>query len=207
MLKRIRNLFLTGVLVLLPLISSIYILWVLFYKIESWTGPMFEAFMGREIPGVGIIFTFITVILVGLFATNIIGRRIIQFGENILLKIPLFRNIYISIKQVLEALFTSNKDSFKKVVMFEYPRRGLYQIGFITKETSTYIESLTGKELYNIFLPTTPNPTSGMFIMVPKDQIYVLDLSIEAALKLIISGGIINPDPLLKNNKENGKVM
>ncbi len=206
MLKRIRNLFFAGVLVLLPLISSIYILWILFYKIETWTSPLIETVLGRQIPGIGIIFTFITILLVGLFATNIIGKRIIQFGENILLKIPLFRNVYISIKQVLEGIFTANKDSFKKVVLFEYPRRGIYQIGFITKDASDYIESITEKKLYNIFLPTTPNPTSGMFIMVPKEQVYVLDLSVEEGLKLIISGGIINPDPLV-SGKEKGKVV
>ncbi|ACL70005.1 DUF502 domain-containing protein [Halothermothrix orenii] len=196
MFRRLRNLFLTGVLVLLPLIASVYVLWFLFNSVEKWTAPMVKVVLGRNIPGVGIIFTIIFIFLVGLFATNIIGKRIISFGERVLLKIPLFRNIYISIKKVLEGLFTSKKDTFKKAVLFEYPRKGLYQIGFITSESSPYFDYLTGEKLLNIFLPTTPNPTSGMFIMIPKEDAIILDLSVEDALKLIISGGILNPETL-----------
>ncbi|MFW6390015.1 MAG: DUF502 domain-containing protein, partial [Halanaerobiales bacterium] len=125
---------------------------------------------------------------------NIIGKKIISFGENILLKIPFFNNIYISIKKVLNAIFSRHHNSFKKPILFEYPRKGLYQIGFLTKEASPYFDSITGEKLYNIFLPTTPNPTSGMFIMVPQEEAVILDLSVEEALKLIISGGILNPE-------------
>jgi uncharacterized membrane protein len=192
MFKKIGNLFITGILILLPLVSSIYILWYLFYIIDSWTNPLIRLVLGREIPGVGLLFTLIIIFLLGLFATNIIGRSIIQFGENILLKIPLFRHIYISIKEVLEGLFTKKKGSFKKAVLFEYPRRGLYQIGFITRESAYYFNYVTGKKLYNIFLPTTPNPTSGMFLMIPEEDLIFLDVNVEDALKLIISGGIIN---------------
>lgn len=196
MFKRVRNLIFTGILVILPLVASIYIIYFLFSVIDRWTRPLIEILIGREVPGMGIIFTFLVILFVGLFATNIIGKRIIIFGENILLRIPLFRNIYISIKKVLEAIFTRNTSSFKKPVLFEYPRKGLYQVGFLTRDSSPYFDSITGRELYNIFLPTTPNPTSGMFILVPKEEAIILDLSIEDALKLIISGGILSPESL-----------
>ncbi|MDI3547712.1 MAG: hypothetical protein PWR10_1364 [Halanaerobiales bacterium] len=196
MFKKVRNLIFTGILVILPLVASIYIIYFLFSVIDRWTRPLIEILIGREVPGVGIIFTFLVILFVGLFATNIIGKRIIIFGENILLRIPLFRNIYISIKKVLEAIFTRNTSSFKKPVLFEYPRKGLYQVGFLTRDSSPYFDSITGRELYNVFLPTTPNPTSGMFILIPKEEAIILDLSIEDALKLIISGGILSPESL-----------
>lgn len=201
MFKKIRNLLLTGILVLLPLVASIYIIWFLFIFIDKWTGPVIEFFLGEKVPGVGIIFTLLIILLAGLFATNIIGKKIIVFGEKILMRIPLFRNIYMSIKSVLESIFTNNTSSFKKAVLFEYPRRGLYQVGFLTRDSSPYFDSITDRELYNIFLPTTPNPTSGMFIMVPREDVIILDLSVEEALKLIISGGILNPCiPVIKEN-------
>lgn len=200
--KRLRNLFIAGIIVLLPLVATVYIIYFLFNFIERWTGPLIETVIGRQIPGIGIIFTFIVIFLAGLFATNIIGRKIIEFGETILLKIPLFRNIYGSIKKVMEALFTKNKNSFKQPVLFEYPRKGLYQIGFLTNDSSPYFDQKTGRELYNIFLPTTPNPTSGMFIMAPRDDVILLNLSIEEALKVIISGGILNPSFLAKINEK-----
>ncbi len=194
MLKKIRNLFFTGILVLLPLVVSIYILWYLFIIIDNWTSPVVELIFNRELPGLGIILTLLVVFLAGLFATNILGKKIIKFGESILLKIPLFRNIYISIKGVLEGMFHQQRKSFEKAILFEYPRKGLYQVGFITNDSSYYFNNLTGKILYNVFLPTTPNPTSGMLILVPKEDTYILDMSVEDAMKLIISGGILSPN-------------
>ncbi|MFW6288134.1 MAG: DUF502 domain-containing protein [bacterium] len=194
MLKKLRNLFITGIVVILPLAGSVYILYFVFNIIDTVTGPLIELLFGRELPGVGLIISFLTIIFIGFFATNIIGKKIISFGEKILLMIPLFNSLYISIKQILDAFFTQHHTSFKKPVLFEYPRKGLYQIGFLTKDSSPYFDEITGKKLYNIFLPTTPNPTSGMFLMVPVDEAILLDLSIEESLKLIISGGIINPE-------------
>ncbi len=193
MLRKIRNVFITGIVVILPLAGSLYIIYFIFSLINQGTEPLIEMALGRKIPGVGIVFSFIVIFLIGLFATNIIGKRIILFGEKILLKIPLFNSIYTSIKNVLDAIFTQKHSSFKKPVLLEYPREGIYSIGFLTKDSSPYFDAITGKELYNIFLPTTPNPTSGMFIMVPKEEAVILDLTIEEALKLIISGGILNP--------------
>jgi len=193
MLKKLRNIFIAGIVVILPLAGSVYIIYLVFNIIAKVTDPLIELLFGRDLPGLGIILSFLTISIIGFFASNIIGKRIILFGEKILLKIPFFNSIYISIKQILDAFFTQHHSSFRKPVLFEYPRKGLYQIGFLTKESSPYFDSITGRKLYNIFLPTTPNPTSGMFIMVPVDEAILLDLSIEESLKLIISGGIINP--------------
>ncbi len=203
-LKKLRNIFLTGILVILPLVASIYILWYLFVFIDNLVRPMVILLFKRDLPGAGIILTLLVIMITGVFATNVIGKKIITVAENLLLKIPLYRNIYISFKQFLEGLFHQNKDSFEQVIIFEYPRKGLYQMGFITKETSSFFNSLTGKELYNVFLPTTPNPTSGMFIMVPKEEAIIIDISIEEALKLIISAGILTPEKV-KRKEMKGK--
>lgn len=194
MIKKLRNLFLTGILVLLPLIVSVFILWYLFELIESWAGPVVEVFFGRELPGVGLALTVLLIFLAGLFATNFLGKKLIRRGELILLKIPLFRSIYISVKQLLEGMFTQDTKSFEKAIILEYPRRGIYQIGFITREESAFFESYFEKKVYKVFLPTTPNPTSGMFLLVPEEDIMMLDASVEEALKLVVSAGIITPD-------------
>ena len=199
LLKKIRNFFLTGILVLLPLIGSLYILWYVFVLIDSWTRPLVEFIIGKDLPGVGIILDILLIFVTGILATNIIGKKIIQLGELILLRIPLLRNIYFSIKQILEGVFTHKKSNLKKPILFEYPRTGLYQIGFITKETTARFNKLAGRKMYNIFLPTTPNPTSGMFIMVPQEDAIILDISVEDALKLVVSGGIIVPGSKKKN--------
>ena len=194
MLRKFRNLFFAGILVILPLTISVYVLWYMFKVIDNWTSPLVQLLFNRDIPGFGFALTILIILGAGVFATNIIGRKIISVGENILVKIPLFNNIYVSIKRILEGFFSHHKGTFKKAILFEYPRKGLYQIGFITKETCSHFDDLTGEKLYNVFLPTTPNPTSGKFVMVPEEDMIMLDLTVEQALKLVISGGILTPD-------------
>ncbi|MFW6006443.1 MAG: DUF502 domain-containing protein [Halanaerobiales bacterium] len=172
----------------------------MFKIIDNWTNPVVLLILNRNIPGIGVILTIIIILGAGIFATNIIGRKIIQIGENILIKIPLFNNIYVSVKRILEGFLSHKKETFKKPILFEYPRKNLYQIAFITKKTSSSFDEQTGEKLYNVFLPTTPNPTSGQFVMVPESEMIILDLSVEEALKLVISGGILSPEekPVLK---------
>jgi len=196
MLKRLRNLLLTGILVILPLIGSLYIFYYIFLLLDNLTIPLVNLVLGKEIRGIGFALDIIIILLVGLFATNIIGKQIILMGEDFLLKIPLFKNIYISIKRLIEGMFVGNKQGFKKAVIFEYPRKGIYQIGFVTRNTPERINNITGKKTYNIFLPTTPNPTSGMFVMVPCEDVKELDMHVEDVVKLIISGGILVPGEL-----------
>lgn len=121
------------------------------------------------------------------------GRKLIETGETLLAKIPLVRNIYLTVKQVIEALFLKNKTAFKQVVMFEYPRKGIYQLGFVTNMGRGEIQIKTNEEVVNVFIPTTPNPTSGMLVLIPKDDLIFLEMSVEQAMKMIISGGIVVP--------------
>ncbi|MFW6308553.1 MAG: DUF502 domain-containing protein [bacterium] len=196
MLRKIRNLFLAGLLVLLPLVLSVTVFWYLFINIDRLTRPLVTFVFGGEIRGIGFVLTILFIFAAGIFATNFIGRKIINFGESILVKIPLFNNIYMAIKQILEGLFTHHKTNFKKAILFEYPRRGVYQIGFITRESSPILNEEIDQAMYNVFVPTAPNPTSGMFVMVPKKEVIILDIPIEEALKMVISGGLLSPEEI-----------
>ncbi len=207
MLRKIRNIFLAGLLVILPLIISVTVIWYLFVYIDTWTRPVVRFIWGQEIQGIGFGLTLIIIMAAGIFATNFIGRKIINIGERLLVKIPLFNNLYLGVKQILEGLFTQNTSSFKHAILFEYPRKGIYQIGFITRKTSSSVEQLTGEPMYNVFLPTAPNPTSGMFVMVPREEAIVLNISVEKALKMVISGGMISPEHIEDLKEINGSVQ
>jgi len=148
---------------------------------------------GFNIPGLGVALTFLVVIITGMIVANLFGRRLVRLWESMLARIPLVRSIYSGVKQVLETLFTSGGKSFRKVVLIEYPRRGLWTLAFLTGDGAEEIQDKTGRELVNVFVPTTPNPTSGFFLMVPRDETSELDMSVDAGLKLIVSAGVVMP--------------
>lgn len=155
-----------------------------------------ENLLGFNIPGLGVALTALTVIITGMVFANLFGRRLVRLWEDMLARIPLVRSIYSSVKQITETLFSTQGKSFRKVVLVEYPRRELWTLAFLTGETAEALIDLTGRDLVSIYVPTTPNPTSGFFIMVPKEDIVVLDITVEAGLKLILSTGVVVPDPL-----------
>lgn len=137
--------------------------------------------------------TVAIIFLIGALATNIFGRELVKLGEKILNKIPVVRSIYTGTKQVVQTILDAQIETFSKVVMVEFPRKGLWAIGFITCENRGEIQHLTGQEVLNVFVPTTPNPTSGFLVFAPKDQIIELSMTIEEGLKFAISGGIVSP--------------
>ncbi|AGB41794.1 hypothetical protein Halha_1883 [Halobacteroides halobius DSM 5150] len=194
MLKQIRNYFITGLVVLLPLLATIYILSAVISMVEQGFGPLIEFIIGKRIYGLSIIISVGVILGVGVIATNVLGKKLIEFGERILTKIPIVRNIYLTVQQIIEALFRKNKTAFRKVVVVEYPRQGIYQIGFLTKEGIARIERNLDLEVVSIFIPTTPNPTSGMLVLIPKEEVTYLDMTVEEGLKLIVSGGTIVPE-------------
>jgi uncharacterized membrane protein len=192
-LKRLRNYLITGLIILLPLIVTIYIITAVFSAVDGVLRPVVEFVIGRSIYGLGFILTIGFILGVGAIGTNVLGKKIISYGEKILTKIPLVRNIYLTVQQIINALFLKNKTAFRKVVLIEYPRKGLYQIGFLTSEGKGEVQHNTSGQVINIFIPTTPNPTSGMLILAPKEEITYLDMTVEEGLKLIISGGTVVP--------------
>ena len=187
----IRNIFIAGLLVILPIGITVFVLFFLFNKLDHLLSPIVVKFLHKSIPGVGVIVTFILIFVVGLFTKNVVGRKLIGFGEYIFSKIPVAREVYTAAKQFLDAL--QRKKELRSVVLVEFPRKGIYSIGFITCDASNKIQEILDKKLVNIFIPTTPNPTSGYLIMVPREELIYLPISIEDGIKLIISAGIVKP--------------
>lgn len=157
-----------------------------------------EHVLGFNLPGVGIALTLLIVMITGMIFANLFGRRLVRLWEDILARIPLVRSIYSSVKQITETLFSAQGKSFRKVVLVEYPRRELWTLAFLTGDTAQGLIDITERDLASIYVPTTPNPTSGFFIMVPREDIVELDISVEAGLKLILSTGVVVPDELIQ---------
>lgn len=157
-----------------------------------------EHVLGFNLPGVGIALTLVIVMITGMIFANLFGRRLVRLWEDILARIPLVRSIYSSVKQITETLFSAQGKSFRKVVLVEYPRRELWTLAFLTGDTAQGLIDITERDLASIYVPTTPNPTSGFFIMVPREDIVELDISVEAGLKLILSTGVVVPDELIQ---------
>ncbi len=204
-MKRLRtnlkNYFLTGLLVILPIFITVYVILFLIRGMDAIlkfipVKYLPDTYLPFHIPGLGLIFVVILVFAVGLLAKNIVGRKIVRLGENIVERIPLVRILYAGVKQLLETIFLKKTDAFKRVALVEYPRRGTYVIGFITGESKGEVQDKTDKNMINVFIPTTPNPTSGFYMLVPDDELVVLNMSVEDAFKLIISGGIVSPPKL-----------
>jgi len=202
-----------GVLTTLPLAVTYWFVTFIFKKFSGFVQPYLEMVMLKlhiVIPLYVqnlISFTIIVfaLIFIGLFARNFIGRQFLRLIESIAENIPIVRSVYSSIRQIVDAFQTTSGSSFKKVVMIEYPRPGLYSFGFITKDSSEFLNSATGEVCVNIFIPTTPNPTSGFILIVPKKDVIDPGIPIEDGIKFIISAGLV--EPFDKNNQphQNGK--
>ncbi|MFQ6112669.1 MAG: DUF502 domain-containing protein [bacterium] len=198
--RKIRAYFFTGLLVLIPLVVTGYIIWNLFLAIDGILRGFAYNFIlqplgigQKQIIGIGFVTLILIIILTGIVARNYIGRKIVNFGDKIVQRIPLINRVYSAIKQISFAFFSEKREVFKKTVLFEYPRKGIYSIGFYTQDTRGPVQESLEEDVVSIFLPTTPNPTSGFLLFVPKKDVIELDLTIEEALKLIISGGAIVP--------------
>lgn len=152
-----------------------------------------EHLLGFRIPGLGVVLTTIIVLVTGVVVTNLFGMQLYTIGERILQRIPLVRSIYAAVKQVTESMFSSGK-SFRKVVLVEYPRPGMWSLAFQTGSGAEEIRNKTGRDIANIFIPTTPNPTSGFFLMVPQEDVIELDMSVDDGLKLLLSVGVVVPE-------------
>ena len=192
---RIRNYFIAGVVVLIPIGVTFY-LTIFLVKISSRILPKEinpNHYLPYNIPGLEIIISIILITLIGWLSLSFIGRRLLNLFNNILKKIPILRTIYSAIGQMTETFTKTDKDK-KNVVLVEYPRKGSWAVGFATKENTGEISDKVKKDLINVFVPTTPNPTSGFLLMFPKDEVIYLDLTFEQASKFIVSAGTSNPD-------------
>ncbi len=194
-MKRIRTYLLTGILILLPVVISISIFQWLFLYIDNFIiARLIYRVMGLPvIPGLGLIITVGLIIMVGALGSNFLGKRVIGLGDFILHRIPLFGMVYRGLKQIVSAIAIQDKKAFQRPVLVEYPRKDIWSVGFVTGETEGEIQHKTDLQVINVFIPTTPNPTSGFLLMVPRRDTIPLEMSVEDAVKMIISAGIITP--------------
>ncbi len=202
----LRRYFIAGLLVWLPVVVTVFIIKFLVDLIDKSLSLLPAAYrpdvvFGFHIPGLGVIFTLICIFVTGLLVTNFLGDRLVNFGERLVNRIPLVRSIYNAVKQVVHTLFNQSGESFRKVLLIEYPRKGMWTIGFQTGSGIPEIEEKTGEEMVTVFLPTTPNPTSGFILLVPRRDARELDVSIDEGLRMVISLGVVSP----QNNHENGE--
>jgi uncharacterized membrane protein len=204
MKRKIRNYFLTGLLVIIPIFGSIGLIGWVFVKITNFLLPP-TMMQTSEIVFwrfVSLLILFLFIILVGVLAQSLLVKRLLGLGEKIVVKIPLLSKVYVALKQISNAIWGQNKTILRGVVLIEYPRRGLYSIGFATSESQGEVQEKTKEKVINIFIPTTPNPTSGLLILVPEKDVTYLDMTIEEGLKLVISGGAVVPEKRTKTPTE-----
>lgn len=186
--QNIRRKLFTGFFAMAPIALTLYILKLMFTFLDKLTSPILRHF-NVEIPGLGIVLTLVILFLLGVLVTNVLGRTLLKFSEKIISAIPLVNTIYTTVKQITETLSGTSGRSFQSVVFVEYPRIGLWTLAFVTGDSVNQ----KGIEYYHLFVPTTPNPTSGIFVMVPKADTLEAGMSVENGLKTIISGGMLAP--------------
>jgi len=193
---RMRAYFFAGILVTAPITFTFYLAWLLIHFVDNTIRPLIpvkynpETYLPFALPGLGL---FVGLTLTGALTAGFMGRFFIKLSEHILNRMPVIRSVYNATKQILETVLAQQSNAFREAVLVEYPRRGIWAIAFITGTTTGEVQNVTQEECINIFIPTTPNPTSGFLLFVPKEDLVSLDMSVEEAIKMVISGGIVTP--------------
>jgi len=208
MFATFRKYIITGLLIWIPLGITILVIKLLVDLMDrtivllppSWRP---EAVFGFDLPGLGIVISAMIIFITGFILTNIAGRRIIRFWESFLDRIPLVRSVYSSVKQVTQTILSSDNNTFNEVLLIEYPRKGIWTLCFKTSDSPKAFNKATDDELITVFVPTTPNPTSGFILFIPKSDVKKMDLDVEDALKLVMSLGVVTPESKDRLNKEN----
>ena len=212
--RRIRNIFITGVLITLPIALTYFILQFLFKNLDA-LSPVFTKMLidmgapipeGYRIPALGLVITLLIVLAVGWFTTNFFGKQMINLGESLVEKIPFVRKIYKGSKQVVQSIAHADTTAFRKVVLLEFPRRGMLAIGFVTGSARGEVQEYTREDVLNVFVPTMPNPTSGFLVFAPPEDLTEIDMSIEDGIKYVVSGGIVHTEGLKLTDAKDIKV-
>lgn len=204
--KRLRGYFLAGILVSAPISITIYLTYIFLNFVDSQVAKIlpeqfyWDYYANAAVPGLGLLIAIVFFILIGWLATNFLGRIFIRVAEYLLDRMPIIRTLYGTIKQIFETVMASKSQAFREPVMMEYPRKGVWSIGFVTGRTEGEVQRLTENETINVFIPTTPNPTSGYLLFVPKKDLVFLEMSVEQAIKLVVSAGIITPPDVQAEN-------
>lgn len=205
---KIRAYFFTGILVTAPVSITFYMAYKIILWIDAGVGrllpPQLKTYYNDlpfTIPGLGVVVLIVSMIVIGMFAAGFVGRFFIRLGDWIVKKMPVVSTVYSLLKQVFETFLSNKNQAFSQVVLLEYPRKGIWILGFVSTETGGEVKKIMNKEMLNVFIPTTPNPTSGFLIFVPKEDVVFLQMTVEEGLKFVISGGIVAPQEDEKNKK------
>ncbi|MBL4805764.1 MAG: DUF502 domain-containing protein [Rhodobacteraceae bacterium] len=197
---RTRNNFLTGVVIVAPVMLTFYLIWWVINLVDGlfvpWVPAMYNpsTYLGVNIPGFGVVVFLVFTASVGALTKGLFGRQLLKTGENIVDRMPVIRSVYNALKQISETVLSKSNASFQKACLVEYPRTGIWAIAFVSTETGGEIAPKLGEtDMLSIFLPTTPNPTSGFLLFVPRKDLVILDMSVEEAAKLVISAGLVTP--------------
>ena len=196
-MNKLKRYFITGLLTILPIFLTLYILLIIFRLIDNIIGVIINTYLqaafGFSIPGLGFIMAILIILATGFVVSHLVSKKALPLIERWFLKLPGIRQIYPSIKQIVGFIFSEDKAVFKKVVLVEYPSKGIWSVGFMTNEGFREAQELTGQELVHVLIGSTPSPWSGFFILVPKNAVKFLEMSTEEGIKLIVSGGILKP--------------
>jgi uncharacterized membrane protein len=201
MKKGLKRYFITGLLVVVPLYITVYVLTLLVGFMDGVFNVLpstirLDTYPPYHIPGQGILFTIIGIFVVGVFTTNVLGKKLFALAERFLLKVPIVRIVYNATKQFMETFFSSDREGFRKVVLVEFPRKGMYSLGFVTGKTKGEIKQKVHEHGISVFMPTAPNPTSGYYVVVREEDVIPLDMSVEDAFKVVMTGGMVVPPVL-----------
>jgi uncharacterized membrane protein len=199
--RRLTNYFLTGLVIAAPIGLTIYITWSIIRIVDDFVKPLIPAqynpdtYLPITVPGFGLVIAFIAIVLLGFLTANLVGRTLVQFGESILHRMPFVSVLYRGLKQIFETVVSQSHSNFKQVGLIQYPREGLWALVFIsTSAKGEVADKVRGDDIISVFLPTTPNPTSGFLLFVPRKDITILDMSVEDGAKLVISAGLVSPE-------------
>ena len=197
--ERLRAYFFAGILVTGPLALTLYLTWLFIHFIDSSVSLLFPDrynpahYLPFNIPGLGLVFSVIVLTLIGAATAGYVGRLFLRISERILARMPVIRGVYGAMKQIFETVLAKQSNTFREAVLIEFPRRGMWTIAFITARTEGEVQDLAGPDAVSVYVPTTPNPTSGYLVFVPRRELVVLSMTVEEAIKMVISGGIVTP--------------
>ena len=207
--SNLRNNFLTGLAVIIPVFITTYLIWSTIGIVDGWVLPLIpekyalDKFIGIDVKGIGVIIFLLFTVFIGSLTKGYFGRTILKSAESLVDLLPVVRSIYNGIKQIAETVFSQSNNSFERACLVEYPRKGIWAVAFVSTKTKGEVSEKIGKnkELFSIFLPTTPNPTSGFLLFLPEKDIIFLDMTVEDAAKLVISAGLVTPKDIIASNQ------
>ena len=211
--SNLRNNFLTGLAVIIPVFITAYLIWSTIGIVDSWVLPLIpekyaiDKFIGIDVKGIGVVIFLLFTVFIGSLTKGYFGRTILKSVESLVDRMPVVRSIYNGIKQIAETVFSQSNNSFERACLVEYPRKGIWAVAFVSTKTKGEVSEKIGKnkDLFSIFLPTTPNPTSGFLLFLPEKDIIFLDMSVEDAAKLVISAGLVTPKNIIASTQKKKK--